>query len=246
MSSRIRLLALDMDGTTLNETNQISAENQKWIQKAMDAGIMVMFATGRPLQEIVSYREQLDLHSPMVLLNGSEVRDADGVCIERHFLNPEDVEKLHQLAMSYQTWFWGYTSEGPVKREKWQEAFLSRHWMKFGLRSDDHQVIQEVMSTIKSWGNLKVTSSNWNNVEVNPMGVSKASGVRKVCERYTMSMSEVMAIGDSLNDYPLFEEVGLSVAMDNAHEELKQIADKKTASNTEDGVAKAIEQFLLD
>ncbi|GGH80001.1 HAD superfamily hydrolase (TIGR01484 family) [Pullulanibacillus pueri] len=244
MPAKIRLLALDMDGTTLNASNEVSQENRKWIQKAVDAGILVMFATGRPQREILSFKKELGLDSPMVLLNGSEVWNASGECIERHFLNQEDLQQLHQFAVKYETWFWGYTSDGPVNKENWQEKYLSSKWMKFGFHSDNLNIIKDIRELLKGWA-LEVTSSGSHNIEVNPKGVTKASGVRRIGELVGIEMSEVMAIGDSLNDYPLFVEAGLSIAMGNGREDLKQIADGVTDTNVNDGVAKAIQNYLF-
>ena len=245
MATKIRLLALDMDGTTLNEDKEISSENRQWIQRALDAGVMVMFATGRPLQEVLSYKEELGLQTPMVLLNGSEVWSQTGECIERHFLNHDDLIELHHLAVKYGTWFWGYTMDGQVNKNTFKDEFLANEWMKFGIHSHDRGIIQEIRELIKGWNRLEVTSSNLNNIEINPKGVTKASGVKVIGKLFGIDMDQVMAIGDSLNDAPLVAEAGLGIAMGNAEDALKQIADGITESNEKDGVAKAIEKYLF-
>lgn len=77
-------------------------------------------------------------------------------------------------------------------------------------------------------------------------GVSKAAGVAWVAERYGVSQAEVMAIGDDLNDVPMLGWAGLGVAMGNARPVAREVAAAMTASNAEDGVARAIERWVLE
>ncbi|MNR51606.1 Sugar phosphatase YidA [compost metagenome] len=80
---------------------------------------------------------------------------------------------------------------------------------------------------------------------MNPLGVSKATGVEAVCDLLGISMSEVIAMGDSQNDIAMIREAGLGVAMGNAQEEVKQIADITTVTNNEHAVAQVIRKYLL-
>src|SRR5690606_38231292 len=79
----IRLIALDMDGTLLDSSENISPENRKWIRKATEAGIAVCLATGRGIYSVERYVQELGLDTPMVLVNGSEVRRNVGEVWER-------------------------------------------------------------------------------------------------------------------------------------------------------------------
>jgi phosphoglycolate phosphatase (TIGR01487 family) len=244
MTSTIRLLALDLDGTTLDEQKCISNQNVAWIRKAKEAGIAVIFATGRDYKQVRPFQEQLGFDAPMVLVNGSEVRDARGEILERHFLDETHLKEGWKLAQEHEVMFGGYTTRGweqPSPSSDW----LSLDWMKFGIRSDDPEMLKRIEAILTTWEGVEVTYSQWNVVEVNPEGVSKASGVQRICRLLGMEMSQVMAIGDSLNDYTLFQKAGWSVAMANAADPLKKIADQLTTSNQEDGVARAIQQVLF-
>jgi len=92
---------------------------------------------------------------------------------------------------------------------------------------------------------FEITNSHPANLEFNPKGVNKAAGLRQVCQLYGLSMDEVVAMGDSLNDIAMIREAGLGVAMGNAQEEVKRAADMIALSNTEDGVAHLIRSFVL-
>lgn len=246
MNTTIKLLALDMDGTTLTSDKTITKETAYWIRRAISEGITVSFATGRGEQDVVSYIEELGLTSLHVLLNGSLIRGKNGEVLETHYLKQDLVKQLYQLAIEKETWYWGYSSSGRKRKDDWEPQALEEPWFKFGFRVDDKAVIEEIRGIVADWDEVEVTSSEWNNVEINPKGVTKAAGVKTICKQLGLSMGNVMAIGDSLNDYPLFMEQDVfTVAMGNADPKLKQVAKAGTASNDEDGVAKAIKTYIF-
>ena len=82
-------------------------------------------------------------------------------------------------------------------------------------------------------------------MELNAPGISKGRGLMALAERLGLALDEVMAVGDSGNDLTMLEAAGLGVAMGNATEEIKQAADVITADNNHDGVAEAIEKYVL-
>lgn len=110
-------------------------------------------------------------------------------------------------------------------------------------RIDDRD---EAMRRLKREPSLAVTGALFNNIEVNARGVDKGNGLLKLGEMLGIKREEIMACGDGLNDLAMIQKVGLGVAMANASEEVKEAADYVTAGNEEDGVAKAIEKFVLN
>lgn len=244
---QIKLLALDMDGTTLTSDKTISDQTAKWIKRATDAGVTVSFATGRGGSEVEDFAKDLGLQTPQIMLNGGLIKGADGTILETHFLEQDLIQPLYELACKYDTWFWGYTARGRILKKDWDESWLNVSWYKFGFSLDDENVLAKIREQLDALGDIEVTSSDWNNIEVNPKGVTKAAGVRTICQKLGLSMKNVMAIGDSLNDYPLFEEPDVfAVAMGNADPRLKEIAAEETCANDEDGVAYAIQRFLFE
>jgi len=101
------------------------------------------------------------------------------------------------------------------------------------------------MMELQEMGGLQMTNSSPVNIEVNPENVSKATGVAEVCQLLGIDMSEVVAVGDSLNDLAVIEAVGLGVAMGNAQEQVKEAADLVIGSNNEDGIAHLIREHIL-
>jgi Cof subfamily protein (haloacid dehalogenase superfamily) len=95
-------------------------------------------------------------------------------------------------------------------------------------------------------GGMEVSSSlNFLNLEISPSGVSKASSLLKLSEKYDIPISQMAAIGDNYNDSLMLTTAGLGIAMGNAPDEVKALADQVTGSNQEAGVAQAIRRYLL-
>ncbi|MDQ6419839.1 Cof-type HAD-IIB family hydrolase [Paenibacillus sp. LHD-117] len=247
--SDYKLLALDMDGTLLNELSEISGENAEWIQKALDIGVIVSFSTGRGFESALPYAEQLKLETPMITVNGGEVWARPHVLHKRTELSPIYVKRLHELAGQYpEVWFWAYTTQTVYNKERWFDAsrdYDSFHWLKFGYYTEDDRAREAILAETQSWEAFEITNSSPHNIELNPLGVSKASALRELCGLLGIEMSQVIAAGDSLNDIAAIREAGLGVAMGNAQEAVKLAADAVTLTNDENGVAEIIKKYIF-
>ncbi|TXK77405.1 Cof-type HAD-IIB family hydrolase [Paenibacillus sp. N3.4] len=244
--SRIKLIALDLDGTLLNEDSQVSEENRKAIAEARSQGVTVIVATGREVQTAKPYWQELSLESPMVTVNGSEVWKSSGELHMRQMLNIGTVMALHKIAIDEDCWFYGYTTEGMIDGDNWSRTTPESQWLKFCYSSENRNQLERVRAKAEEVGLFEITNSHSSNIELNPWGISKASGIREVCDLLALSMEEVMAVGDSLNDKAMLLEAGIGVAMGNAQDEVKQLANAVTGSNREDGVAQAIRRYVLE
>jgi 5-amino-6-(5-phospho-D-ribitylamino)uracil phosphatase len=243
---QIRLIALDMDGTTISRDGMISSENQAWIAKARDAGIEVTFATGRGWGGVVlRHAKELHFTLPVVTLNGSEVWTPGGTLLSRHEIAPEYVQFLFSLVKEYDPIFWANTTSGRFDPlHEFKGAYEEQTWLKFGYFSKDPQIIDELWIRLRDHGDLELSNSHPSNIEVNPKGVNKASGLQVICDSIGILPDQIAAMGDSLNDIPMLKWAGLGIAMGNAQEEVKNAADYVTSTCKEDGVARAIEWLL--
>ncbi|TCZ75852.1 HAD family phosphatase [Paenibacillus albiflavus] len=246
MSTKYKLLALDMDGTVLNEEQKISEENRQAIAAAIEAGITVMFSTGRGVQTVLPYVEQLNLQSPLVSVNGSEVWRAPHELHKRVEMPREIIARLHKMAVETGSWYWAYSVAGLFNRDHWAESIEDNVWLKFGFWEENAELLSKIRAEVASWDLFEITNSNVNNIELNPKGISKGSGMLEVCKLQGIGMHEVIAMGDSLNDLSMIKAAGLGVAMGNAQEELKANADLVTVTNDEHGVAKIIREYMLN
>lgn len=242
---KYRLLALDLDGTLLNTEKEISSITKTWLNRTKQSGVEIIFTTGRGIQRVQHLREQLKLHSPMVLLNGAEIWKDSNQVLERHFIEQKDIINLHSMAIQSGSNFWGYSVHAHVGWEDWTDDMFDQDWMKFGLSHPNTAVIQQLRQKLKTIDSLKITNSAENNIECSKSGLSKEYGIKKICNHLGINIEEVMAVGDNMNDFEIIKEVGLGVAMDNSPSVLKEIADDITDTNDNDGVAKAVEKHLF-
>ncbi|MCR8645298.1 Cof-type HAD-IIB family hydrolase [Paenibacillus sp. N1-5-1-14] len=245
MSTTYKLVALDMDGTVLNEEKEVSARNRKAIANAIDAGVTVMFSTGRGVQSARPYIEELGLQAPIVSVNGSEVWKSPDVLHKRVLVPADTIRKLHAMALEYGSWYWAYAVEGLFNKDKWLDDVDSVEWLKFGFFEEDADKLAEIRRTVESWDLFEITNSHLSNIELNPKGISKGSGMIEVCQLLGITMDQVIAMGDSQNDLAMIRAAGLGVAMGNAQDEVKAAADLVTVTNDEDGVAAIIEEYVL-
>jgi HAD superfamily hydrolase (TIGR01484 family) len=243
---KYRLLALDLDGTTLNDRSEISEANVEWIRRASESGVTVCVSTGRGFESALPFVEQLGLDSPMITVNGGEIWSRPHALHRRRTLDAEKVLQLHKLAEAHpDVWFWAYSTQGIYNKEQWVDDMLAREWLKFGYYTEDLAVLGAILGEIREWDGLELSNSSPYNIEVNPKGVTKAAAIEEVCRMLGYKLSEAVAVGDSLNDLAAIRAVGLGVAMGNAQEEVKAAADVVTGSNLEDGVAQVIRDYVL-
>ncbi|MFD6442882.1 HAD family hydrolase, partial [Peribacillus sp. NPDC060186] len=88
----IKLVALDMDGTLLNEAGEISAENRKAIKEAENQGVFVVLSTGRSYATCSDFAKSMELQSYLITVNGSEIYDNQGILVERNIVDSESIQ----------------------------------------------------------------------------------------------------------------------------------------------------------
>jgi 5-amino-6-(5-phospho-D-ribitylamino)uracil phosphatase len=241
----IRLVALDMDGTLLNNEQEISKENQQAIAKAKEMGIHIVLSTGRNYMTVHEYAKALQLNSFLVTVNGGEIWDSSGNLVERNLLQVEQIEMMWELKKQHNTKFWALTVDNAFREDFPEDIAFSEHeWLKFGFDVEDDEIRNTILQELTKH-QLQVTNSSPTNLEVNPYGISKAKALEKVCSRIGITMENVMAMGDSLNDIAMIKSAGIGVAMGNAQETVKEAADWVTSTNEENGVAKALSHWVF-
>ncbi|MFS0781643.1 Cof-type HAD-IIB family hydrolase [Bacillus sp. 1P06AnD] len=244
MDKDIKLVALDMDGTVLNNEGVISAENANAIQLAQERGVTVVFSTGRTYMRCIDFAKSLNLSSYLITVNGSEIWDGNGELVERVHMPHESMAWMWNLAKKHQIPFWAVGHDG-IWDNKMPEDLTSTEWMKIRFEFAEEELKRSVMEAIHQKGGFEVSNSSPSNLEVNMFGVDKAKAIQKVCGLLDISMDEVMAMGDSLNDLAMIKQAGLGIAMGNAQEAVKEQADWVTAANDQNGVSVALHNWIL-
>ncbi|GGJ05545.1 5-amino-6-(5-phospho-D-ribitylamino)uracil phosphatase YcsE [Alicyclobacillus cellulosilyticus] len=241
-----KLIALDLDGTLLCTDGTVSAANRRAIERARRAGVEVTIASGRQRWGLVErLRDELALTAPFVTANGGQVWSGDGRCLEQHLLAPEDVRTLYRLARTYGAYYWTSVAGRQPPPAGLREDEIDHYaWLKFGYFHEDPRVLAAIWDELAALGRFELTNSGPDNIEVNPAGVNKARGLARVCAEMGIDASQVVAIGDSLNDVAMIRWAGKGIAMGNAAPEVKRVADGVTGACWEDGVAQAIAGLL--
>ena len=119
---------------------------------------------------------------------------------------------------------------------------LVRPGCRVAVSGYEHNAVTRVLHSIPG---VEINSSWWDNLEIMAAGVHKGAALRCLAQRLEIPLDEVMAIGDNENDLPMLQVAGLPVAMGNAVESVKQQCAFVTATNDEDGVARAVRRFVL-
>ncbi|CAM4415765.1 Cof-type HAD-IIB family hydrolase [Vibrio agarivorans] len=266
-----KLIALDLDGTLLSSDKSISVENQQAIAKAREAGVTVVLASGRPIQGMRDKLELLNINSDkdfVLCYNGSMVQNiATGEIIHQQIIDGKAAKKVARLAKEMGVYVHAFSTEhglittehNPYTDVEANINGLDITEMNFESLSDDHPIIKVMM--VADAETLTKTSANipaelreeFTVVQsapiflefLNPLA-NKGIGVAAIAEHLGIKQEEVMTMGDAENDHHMLKYAGLGIAMSNAMEETKQIADHITVSNNEHGVAVCIEEFILN
>src|SRR5699024_8855947 len=243
--TKIKLIALDMDGTLLNNDHDISGETIEAINYARNKGVKVMIATGRPYSHCHPYAKQLDLDTYIAVSNGAEIWDMDENLLVRKAIHHEKMEQLWQVGERLDLPMWAISTEDVFYRENPPQAFHAETWLKIGYDDLTDEMKDRLLHELQYFeGELELTNSYTHNIEVNKAGVNKADAIRFICDKEDILMEEVLVAGDGLNDRKMIEQAGIGIAMGNAQDVLKQVADDVTGTNDEHGVAAMIRKYI--
>lgn len=242
--NHFKLVALDMDGTLLNEEKEISAANRKAVAAALEKGVHLVLSTGRFITSTREYARSLGLSSFLITSNGSEIRDPSGELLERHMISNELVEWMYETAQRHKTHYWGRAIDSVWHSDDFPSDIRAHDWIKFGFDTEDEPTRDTIWKSLLATEMLELSNSSPSNIEVNAKGINKAAALETVCDKLGLSMNEVIAIGDSLNDMAMIQAAGCGIAMGNAQPPVKKAADWVTGTNEEDGVAQALFRFL--
>lgn len=270
----IKLISIDVDGTLINRQGDLTPATRSALQRAADAGIHVTLNTGRPLSESQALLKALPMMRYVVLCTGAEVRDLQtGETIARHGLTNEENRRLYDLLSPLDGMIQIFNEfDGKLYNRAWDlaradrfcppnlakmcrethvavadlDAFMDGYT---GTASKIHLFFPNHEEKLKAAALLKglpffVSESVPNDIEVMPLGVDKGTGLSALAAYLSLTPAEVMAVGDGENDLAMLRYAGLSVAMGNACDAVKETARVVTESNDEDGLAKAVERVL--
>lgn len=271
----IQLIALDLDGTLLNSKKKITPHTLELLQKAADKGVIIVPSTGRSADGIPDQIKKLPYIQYALTLNGAVVANirTKDIIYQCNFSREEAlylwnyIQKYDalcdcaidgELYMEQQTFLklaeYGQSQERILlMRSTRKEAYNIRQMLiqenaksaKMNLLFNDFQKRLTAKYELEQIPFVEVSSSLERNLELNKKGGNKGNGLLALAEQLGIKQDQIMACGDSDNDYSMIKAAGFGVAMGNGLEEIKKIAKAVTRTNDEDGVAYAIEQWVL-
>ncbi|QSX09234.1 HAD family phosphatase [Alkalibacter rhizosphaerae] len=266
----IKLIAIDIDGTLVDyNQSEISRPVKFAIRKARDLGIEIVLISGRNYYSMKKFVSELNLHGAALTINGGVVVNTDQEKIMRESIIPSDVvEKMLKILDQDQTPRIVFSGLALYVEPKYAQHETVRYLMKEKdnvllvedmfihaknnnvnkiMAMTQNEKIAEIIDKIKpiSKGILNMERGLDNHVDIYPSSTSKGASLAYVAKQKGIDKHEVMAIGDAETDISMLLEAGVGVAMGNSLSSVCKHADFITKPVWEDGVAHAIETFIL-
>ena len=264
-----KMIVLDLDDTLLREDQTISERTKQALMEAQEKGVKVVLASGRPTFGMKTIAEELYLASYgsfILSFNGGKIINCQSD--EELFsstLSVKAVEKLYELSQREEVFIHTYVGDEiitetenpyttieatltglPLKRVEAFVAGVPEPVVKV-LMVDDPEKLKIVEEKLQAElaAEFSVMRSKPYFLEFTEKGVTKGTSLNQLIQACGIKREEVIAIGDSYNDQAMIEFAGLGVAMGNAPDDIKKIADYVTDTNMNDGVAKVVEEHVL-
>ena len=265
-----KMIVLDLDDTLLRDDHTISDRTKDALMRAQEKGVKVVLASGRPTSAMKHIAEELELAkygSFILSFNGSQIIDwQDKQRVFSKTLSPEAVHKLYDISrregVSIHTYIGDdivteddsmYTAEEsaitgiPVKFVDSFKKAVTEPVVKC-LMLHDPEILKVVEAKLQAEleEEFSVMRSKPYFLEFMQKGITKGTSLNHLIQILGIEREEVIAMGDSYNDLEMIRFAGLGVAMGNANDDIKAAADYVTDTNMNDGVAKVVEEFILN
>lgn len=251
-----KLISLDLDGTLFNDASKVSERNLKAIHACHELGIETVVATGRPPRFTFScipdelskdycvcyngahiyYNKELILEKCM---KDKVVRDIIGTILEMDSSIKIALESENVIYSNFDvSKYWAN-----IQYKTLDELADYDHICKLLVINCDTLDYDALVNKFKRDCYI-IQTDNGNLIEIMDKGVSKYEAIRWIASRESIDISDVVAFGDDFNDKEIIMGVGLGVAMENGHKDIKEVADQVTLTNEQDGVAICLENLF--
>lgn len=266
-----KILVLDIDGTLTTSKKEISQETKKGIKMIQDRGHIVMLASGRPTPGMMRYAKELELEKYggyLLSFNGAKIMNCKtGEIIYQRTLPPFVIPKLYHYAKKNRCGLITYCGDQVISGtdiDEYIELESKINGMEVRCVSDfinfvDYEVEKCLMTApadraeillkelqIKFADSLSIYRSEPFFIEIMPKNVDKATSLEHMLASIGLKREDAICCGDGYNDITMIAYAGVGVAMANAREEVKAVADYITKSNDEDGLVDVIDKFIFN
>lgn len=263
--TRIKLVVSDVDGTLLTKDKTLTEASQRAARRLHEAGIGFTIVSSRPTIGMGFLVAPLAITLPIGAFNGSSIVDPQLKPIEQHLIPPDTVRRALEVLTEFGVDIWLFTNEQWLTRNPDGEyvghekraikhdpvivndfaPYLTRACKIVGASSNPELLIrcEAAMQAAVGAAATAVRSQTYY-LDVTSPDLDKGTFVADMARRLGIPLAEVATIGDMQNDLPMFARSGVSFAMGNASDDVKKRATHVTASNEDDGFAKAMEVAL--
>ncbi len=262
---RVRLVIADVDGTLVTQDKILTARAVESVKKLHDAGILFGITSGRPPRGMKMLIEPLEITEPIAGFNGGVVVSPDLTPISKQLIPPDVAAQVMQAIVKHKLDIFLYTdrdwfvrdAKGPhVDREAWTVKFqptvvkdfdsLTDNVVKVTGVSDDLAAVARCEKDLQDWsaGRVSAARSQPYYLDVTNPKANKGEVVGMFSQICNIPPSDIATIGDMPNDVLMFKKSGVSIAMGNASADVQKSATFVTASNEDEGFAKAMERLL--
>lgn len=265
------LLALDIDGTLISYDNPtITERNKESIRKVKERGVKIVLITGRNYESMKHFNKELSLDGYLMTINGGVVVDSatEDIISEIHIekkIADQIIGDFEEAKVPYIV----FSSLKLYVREEYKDLDTVRLLntesgkITFIEKYEDIRPLMEVhkivaisptqrleafIDKIQSYSGdtLHLDFGFEDHLDIYPSNANKGLSLKKLAERLNLDLENVLAIGDAQTDIPMIQAAGLGIAMGNAPEDVKEIADYVTKTAEDDGVAYALDKFILN
>ncbi len=267
--ARIRMVAIDLDGTLLSSRKTITPKTHTAIKEALAAGVKVVLATARPPRSVRAYYEALRLDTPTINYNGALIWDELRRKVVEHVPLEAAVAKrviawgrriYPELLVSVEIldkWYTDHYADIPEYMTETAkqftpdfigplDAFLRVPITKLMLLGAPVRIVELERGIAGKFARIvSQTRSDAHMLQLMSPKTSKAGAVAKIAALLGIGAAEVLAIGDAPNDVEMLEWAGMAVVPENGWAEAKAVADAVVPSNDADGVAVALRKYVL-
>jgi len=265
--TRIALVVSDVDGTLLTRDKTLTEASIDAVRRLGEAGIGFTITSSRPTIGMRFLVEPLGIRLPIGAFNGSAIVDPAMNPIEQHLLPAAAVHRSLELLAEFGVDIWLFTTDEwltgngdgayvPLEKRAIRAdptvvsdfaPYVTRACKIVGSTADAALLIRCEEAVRKALGDeaTAVRSQSYY-LDITPPGCNKGTFVQAITRRLGIATNAVATIGDMQNDLAMFAVSGLSFAMGNATDDVKQQASRVTASNQDDGFARAVEVILRD
>lgn len=264
-----KIIATDLDETLLNDQKHVSKADIDSISKLQ--GTKLVIATGRGFEAVQANLKEIGLYNAdnqyLISFNGGVITECkNNRILYSHLMPFEDVKRLFEIGLQYDVFIHIYTLDCCYAYRLFENEKNNLQNGKFNLKTiedtsleffkdkkiakvlyckEDMDYLRKVRQDINLDNQFSISFSSNRYLEINPLGIDKGTGLKKLCEILNIDVKDTIAVGDNINDQPMIVAAGLGIGVKNCIEDIKKDCDViLDYTNNEDPITNIVNLYL--